>query len=81
MKLRAINGQRWSPEILLAALKAAAGGSARLELLVENAGFLRTHNLKYGGGPRYPHLERDPSRPDLLGEITKPHALPSAPAR
>lgn len=79
MKLVAVNGRPWSPEILLDALK-TPGTPPRLELLVENAGFLRTYNLKYGGGPRYPHLERDPSRPDLLGEIVKPRALSSAPA-
>ncbi len=75
MKLVAVNGQPWSPEILLDALK-APGAPSRLELLVENAGFRRTYNVTYEGGPRYPHLERDPSRPDLLGEIIKPHALP-----
>jgi predicted metalloprotease with PDZ domain len=81
MKLRAINGQRWSPEMLLAALKPATAEAGRLELLVENAGFLRTYAVNYGGGARFPHLEHDPSRPDLLGEIIKPQALPSAPAR
>ncbi len=75
MKLVAVNGQPWSPEILLDALK-APGTPPRQELLVENAGHLRTYGLEYGGGPRHPHLERDPSRPDLLGEIIKPHALP-----
>ena len=71
MKLLTVNGQPWSPENLLGALQ-HPGTPPRLELLVENTGIRRTYNLKYGGGPRYPHLERDPSRPDLLGEIVKP---------
>jgi predicted metalloprotease with PDZ domain len=50
MKLVAVNGQPWSPEVLLDALK-HPGSPPRLELLVENAGFLRTYNLRYGGGP------------------------------
>ena len=79
MKLVAVNGQPWSPQILRDALN-TPGTPQRLELLVENAGVRRTYNLKYAGGLRYPHLERDPSHPDLLGEITKPHALPSVPA-
>jgi predicted metalloprotease with PDZ domain len=74
MKLVAVDGQPWSPEILLDALT-TPGTPPRLELLVENAGILRTYGLKYNGGLRHPHLERDPSRPDLLGEIIKPHAL------
>lgn len=78
MKLVAVNGQPWSPEILLGALS-ASGTPPRLELLVENAGFPRTYVLRYGGGPRYPHLERDPSRPDLLAEIIKPRLLSLTP--
>lgn len=77
LKLVAVNRQPWSPEILLAALSASRT-PPRLELLVENAGFPRTYVLRYGGGPRYPHLERDPSHTDLLADIVKPRVLPSA---
>ncbi|HEX6905440.1 MAG TPA: M61 family peptidase [Terriglobales bacterium] len=70
MKLVAVNGRRWSPEILLAALKARKP----LHLLAENIGYYRTFTVNYDGGPRFPHLERMEERPDTLGEIIKPRA-------
>jgi hypothetical protein len=36
------------------------------------------HRLDYHGGLRYPHLQRDPSKPDLLREIAAPHATESS---
>ncbi len=76
MKLIAVNGRRWSPEVLRAAIQAAKSGSAPIELLVENAEFFETHRVDYHGGQRYPHLERDASRPDLLEQITRPRTAP-----
>ena len=36
-----------------------------------NSGFVRTYEIKYYGGERYPHLERDTIAPDLLGDILR----------
>jgi predicted metalloprotease with PDZ domain len=69
MRLVAVDGRRWSPEVLRAAIAAAEGRAEPIELLVENAEFFRTHRVDYHGGERYPHLERDATRPDLLGDI------------
>jgi predicted metalloprotease with PDZ domain len=69
MKLIAVNGHQFSPEVLQDALKAGKTGSEPLELLVENADYYKTYKLDYHGGERYPHLVRDESRPDLLSEI------------
>jgi predicted metalloprotease with PDZ domain len=71
MKLIAVNGRKYSPEVLRDALKAGNGGTAPLELLVENTEYYRTYKLDYHGGERYPHLVRDESKPDLLTEIYK----------
>jgi predicted metalloprotease with PDZ domain len=71
MKLVAVNGRRYSAEILRDALKAGKSGSAPLELLVENTDYFKTYKLDYHGGERYPHLVRDESKPDLLTEIYK----------
>lgn len=68
--LVAVNGRKFTPELLAAAL----AGKGALELLVEDAGFFRTLRVAYQGGPRYPALERDPSRPDLLAAILAPRA-------
>ncbi len=71
MKLIAVNGRQYSPEVLRDALKAGKGGTAPLELLVENTDYYKTYKLDYHGGERYPHLVRDESKPDLLSEIYK----------
>jgi predicted metalloprotease with PDZ domain len=65
MKLVAVNGRKWSPEVLLAALKARGP----LQLLVENIGYYKTYSVNYDGGPRFPHLERIDGRSNVLGEI------------
>jgi predicted metalloprotease with PDZ domain len=71
MKLIAVNGRQYSPEILRDALKAGKGGSSPLELLVENTDYYKTYKIDYHGGERYAHLVRDESKPDLLTEIYK----------
>jgi predicted metalloprotease with PDZ domain len=71
MKLIAVNGRQYSPEVLRDALKAGKGGSSPLELLVENTDYYKTYKIDYHGGERYPHLVRDESKPDLLTEIYK----------
>jgi len=69
MKLVAVNGRRYSPDVLRDALKAGKNGTAPLELLVENTDYYKTYKLDYHGGERYPHLVRDESKPDLLTGI------------
>jgi predicted metalloprotease with PDZ domain len=71
MKLIAVNGRRFSPEILREAIKAGKNSPDSLELLVENTDYYKTYKLDYHGGERYPHLVRDESKPDLLTEIYK----------
>ncbi len=73
MKLVAVNGRAWSPEILREAVRAAEAGSDPIELLVVNADFYRTHRIHYHGGERYPHLVREATRPDILSDILRPH--------
>jgi predicted metalloprotease with PDZ domain len=71
MKLIAVNGRQYAPEILREALRAGKDGTTPLELLVENTDYYKTYKLDYHGGERYAHLERDESKPDLLTEIYK----------
>ena len=71
MKLIAVNGRKYSPEILREALKAGKSSSDPLELLVENTEYFKIYKVDYHGGERYPHLVRDESKPDLLSEIYK----------
>jgi predicted metalloprotease with PDZ domain len=74
MKLISINGRSWSSEAMHDAMAGTKASTAPLEFVVENGSFQETYKLNYRGGDRYPHLERDAAKPDLLGEIIKPRA-------
>ena len=71
MKIVAVNGRKFSADVLHDAVKAAKGSSNPIELLVDNADYYKTFKLDYHEGEKYPHLVRDESKPDLLGEIIK----------
>jgi predicted metalloprotease with PDZ domain len=71
MRLIAVNGRKWSPEILREAIAHAKNSRDPIELLAENGDFFLTYRLDYHGGERYPHLEPVNGRTDLLTEITK----------
>jgi predicted metalloprotease with PDZ domain len=72
MELIAVNGRKFTPDLLREALKAAKGNSSNVELLVANGDFYKTYTLNYHDGEKYAHLVRDESKPDILGEIIKP---------
>ncbi len=71
MKVVAVNGRKFSVEVLHDALKAGKNSSEPLALLVENTDYYKTYLLDYHGAEKYPHLVRDESKPDLLSEILK----------
>jgi predicted metalloprotease with PDZ domain len=72
MKLIAVNGRAWSPEILRRAVSSASTNREPLELLVENGDYFKTCKLNYHDGEKYPCLEHTAGKPDLLAEILKP---------
>jgi len=72
MKLVAVNGRKWTPPVLRAAIKVAEGNSAPIELLVENAQFFQTYSISYHEGDKNPHLERVSGQPDLLSTLLNP---------
>ncbi len=71
MKVVAVNGRRFTADVLRDALKAGKNGSQPLELLVENTDYYKTYKLDYHGGEKYPHLVREDSKPDVLSDIIK----------
>ena len=72
MTLIAVNGRKWTPPVLRAALKAAQETPAPIELLVENAQFFQTYSISYHAGEQNPHLERVSGQPDLLTILLTP---------
>ncbi len=73
MRLVAVNGRTYDPDVLREEIRATTAGVA-IELLVENAGRVSSCTLDYRDGERYPHLVRDEARPDLLSAILSPAA-------
>ena len=76
MKVIAVNGRAFSTEVFSDALKATKNSARPLELLVVSDEYYKTVSVDYQGGERYPHLVRDESKPDVLGEIEKALAKP-----
>ncbi|MBI3933691.1 MAG: M61 family metallopeptidase [Acidobacteria bacterium] len=74
MRIVAVNGRKYSTTGIRQAIRNAKDSSDGIELLAVDREFYRTYRVDYRGGERYPYLERDPSRPDLLHEIIQPLA-------
>jgi predicted metalloprotease with PDZ domain len=74
MKIDAVNGRAWSADVLREGVAAAKNNTASIQLVIENGSFTQTIQLNYHGGEKYPHLEREPSKPDIISEIIKPLA-------
>ena len=75
MKLIAVNGRKYSKDVIRAALRQAVGNSQPINLLAENAEYYDTYKVDYRGGERYPHLVRNESQTDLLEELIRPIAV------
>jgi predicted metalloprotease with PDZ domain len=71
MRLVAVNGRKWSPDILRDAIKQAKSSKDPIDLLAENGDFFQTYRIDYHGGERNPHLIPVSGKTDLLTEITK----------
>ncbi len=72
MRIAAVNGRRFTPQVLRDALASGKTSKEPLQLLVENTEYFRTFNLDYHEGEKYPHLVRDESKPDLLTDMARP---------
>jgi len=79
MKIVAVEGRRWSADLLRQALRDAKSRRTPLELIVTNGDFFRTIRIPYYDGERYPRLERIPGAPDLLSRIYAPRTFTPAP--
>jgi predicted metalloprotease with PDZ domain len=71
MKIAAVNGRRFSADVLSDELRAGKNTSDPLELLIENTEYFKTFKIDYHGGEKYAHLVRDESNPDVLSDIIK----------
>jgi len=81
MTIVAVNGRKYSAEVLHDALKAAKDNKTPIQLLVENAEYYKTYAVDYHDGDRYPHLVRDASKPDYLADMIKARVSAASPAK
>jgi len=70
MKIIAVNGDKYDPDQLMEAIKAAKTSTQPLELLVQNLDTFMTVRIDDHGGLLYPHLVRTTGA-DLITEIAK----------
>ncbi|RUL74969.1 M61 family metallopeptidase [Dyella choica] len=72
MTIVAVNGHGFDSDAIKEAVTAAAKDSGQsIELLVKNFDEYKTLRIDYRGGLKYPHLERDSSKPDTLSQLIK----------
>ena len=80
-KIIAVNGTAFSPDAMRTAIKDAKSKSDPIHLLVQSEDHIRSADLDYHDGERYPRLERVEGTPAYLDDITKPLTTPEvAPA-
>ena len=72
----AVDGRKYSPEVLHRAIADAACSTRPVALLVRTDDEYRTIDVDYHGGDRYPHLERVGGTDDVLRLITAPRRTP-----
>jgi predicted metalloprotease with PDZ domain len=68
-RIVAVDSVAFDPDRFKEVIKAAQHSTTATSLIVREGDRFRTVALDYHGGLRYPHLERDPSRPALLDAI------------
>jgi predicted metalloprotease with PDZ domain len=75
-KIIAVDGQIFSSDALREAIRKAKGSNKPICLIMQADSFVRTAEIDYHEGERYPALERVNGTPDYLDEITKPLTTP-----
>jgi predicted metalloprotease with PDZ domain len=74
MKVVAVNGRVYNRDLLNDAIKASKDSRNPIVLLVITDEYYKTCTIDYHDGERYPHLQRDDSKPDYLDDLIKPAA-------
>jgi len=72
MKIIGVNGSTFAPKALERAIENTGGARGTVKLTVKDQGVVTSYTVKYSGGLRYPHLERESGKPDYLSEIAAP---------
>jgi len=79
MKIAGVNSRKFSLQVFRDALRKGKSSKASLDLLVLDGEYFKHCSVDYHEGERYPYLERDTSKPDLLSKVLAPLAENSSP--
>ncbi|HET8638259.1 MAG TPA: M61 family peptidase [Acidobacteriaceae bacterium] len=71
-KIIAVNGQIYSPGALKQAIIDSKTNKGPIHLILQADTYIKTADIDYHGGERYPRLERVSGTPDYLDDITTP---------
>jgi len=72
--LIAVDGRKYSKELLQDALKLGGNEERSIKLLVQKDDSFLNFDARYAGHARFPHIERDPAVADTLSAILSPRA-------
>jgi predicted metalloprotease with PDZ domain len=75
-KIIAVNNVIYSGDALREAIRNAKSSTEPIHLILQAETFIRTADIDYHSGERFPVLERADGTPDYLDDITKPLTTP-----
>lgn len=74
VKITSVNGRRFSSSALREAVQKSAGNGDLIEIVAKDGEYSSTYWIDYHGGEKYPHLDRQIGKNDLLRAIGQPRA-------
>ena len=72
MNIVAINGRKFTPEMLHLALHDSREATTPMEFIVDNTGYFKVLKIEYHDGEKYPQLVKDGDKSSSLDEILQP---------
>jgi hypothetical protein len=72
MTVIAVNGRKFSTDLLHQVLRDSKVSMAPLEFIVENTGYFKVLKIDYHDGEKFPQLVRDGDKPASLDLILQP---------
>jgi predicted metalloprotease with PDZ domain len=79
MRVVAVDGRRFTSDVFADALRAHKGGREPLHLIVSSDDRYSVLEVAVFTGERFPHLVRDPTKPDELAKVYAPKTFAPAP--
>jgi predicted metalloprotease with PDZ domain len=71
-RIMAVDNRQFTTSVLHEAVQRTAKDAHSIDLLIKSGEYYSVHHVEYSGGEKYPRLERDESKADLLTKIAEP---------